>query len=130
MYAPGMGDSNHVTQIDWHTYIQCHVKYITVLLKYSLDISNVAKVFQLSEISCKWQYGHAAKPKTLSWSTLSWAEGNLHEKREVGFHAYTQICSTAEKLQSNQTAGFKRFKWVLSKLAFTLTHCIRALFMA
>ena len=47
-------------------------------------------------------------------SVISWAEHNLHEKREVGRHAYTGICSTAEKLQSNQIAGFKWLRWVLA----------------
>ena len=31
------------------------------------------------------------------------------EKREVGCHAYTRICSTAKNLQSNQIAAFKWF---------------------
>ena len=38
----------------------------------------------------------------------SWAEPNLHEeKREVGRHCYTRICTTASILQSNQIAAFK-----------------------
>ena len=38
----------------------------------------------------------------------SWAEPNLHaEKREVGWHHYAQICTTARILQSNQIAAFK-----------------------
>ena len=39
------------------------------------------------------------------------------EKRKVGCHAYTRICDTAENLQSNQIAGFKWFKWLLTARA-------------
>ena len=37
----------------------------------------------------------------------SWAEPNPREKRRVGRHVYTRICSTARILQSNQIAAFK-----------------------
>ena len=37
----------------------------------------------------------------------SWAEPNPREKRRVGRHVYTRICSTARILQSNQITVFK-----------------------
>ena len=45
----------------------------------------------------------------------SWAEPNLcGEKRKVGNHAYTRICDTTENLQSNQIAGLRWLKRVLT----------------
>ena len=39
--------------------------------------------------------------------STSWAWPDLHEKREVGCHSYTQFCSTAKFLQPNQIAAFR-----------------------
>ena len=37
-------------------------------------------------------------------SGRSWAKPNLHQKLEVWSQAYTQFCSAAKRLQSNQIA--------------------------
>ena len=54
-------------------------------IRITLTSRNV-KSLEKGEWSSSWG-------QSCAWD--SWAERNLHEKREVGRHAYTGICSTA-----------------------------------